>query len=71
MTTKERTLLRRIAEAYAFISDLRQAGIEDGDLRIIKGTKGIETRIEEISRLYPSLFKRYYNAAKKQAAKKG
>jgi hypothetical protein len=67
LTPKERRLVRLLAEAYAFISDLRSLAIDRVDSPYIKKTRGINEEIEVRRKEYPRTFQRYYLAAIKRA----
>jgi len=69
MTEPEKKLLRQQAEAYAFIHNLRKTAITLADSRYIRMTEGIEATITLRQAQYPTMFKRYFNAALKKAEK--
>jgi len=59
-------LLRQLAEAYAFISDLRESALLVGNRWVLQRTEGIENRVEVRKKEYPIIFQRYFAAAKKR-----
>lgn len=62
-----RRLLKQLAEAYAFILDVRRLAIERADGLLLKKTRGIEEKVEELRKQYPRRFKRYLTNADKKA----
>ena len=67
MTTLEKKLLRQQAEAYAFIYDMRRTAVMGRDIKYVRLTEGIDSRIEKRQKEYPTLFKRYFNESLKKA----
>ena len=69
ITTEERKLLKQLAEAYAFIYDLREMSKYLGSTGTLihNRTRGIEESIARRREEYPSLFQRYFNAASRRA----
>ena len=63
----DKELLKRLAEAYAFIYDLRKTAIFSGDARYVQRTEGIEEKIIQYRQQYSPLFQRYFNAARQNA----
>jgi len=66
MTKEERELVRRLAESYAFIADLRQVAINRGDTVYVQKTQGINSSVQTLRERYPKVFQRYFQAATKR-----
>lgn len=56
-------VLKRLAEAYAYIKELREAAIQRGDAFYINSTEGIEEQITRMEKESPRAFKRHYRKA--------
>ena len=69
LSTTERKLIKLLAEAYAFIGDLRETGLRIGNSLIVQRTEGIDNAVKKRSNEFPRLFQRYYNDALKRADK--
>lgn len=67
LSSVERQLIKRLAEAYAFINDLRETGLRIGNALIVQRTEGIEKQVEKCKAEFPRLFQRYYSAALRRA----
>lgn len=68
MTAKERALLKRLAEAYAFILDLRETAKARLDTYYVQRTEGIEKRVAITTEQYPKTFSRHFNKVRKNNA---
>lgn len=66
LTDKEELLIKKLAQAYAFISDLREEGIKKIDTFLIRKTVGINEQIEQLSLEFPEVFSKHYGEAKKR-----
>ena len=62
-TKKEQALLKRLAEAYAFIIHIRRRAIANGEAAYIMMTEGIEDAIERQKKEHPRIFTKYFNRA--------
>ena len=69
LSSMERKLIQLLAEAYAFISDLRETGLRINNRLIVERTEGIEESVERRKAEFPSIFQRYYGAALRRADK--
>lgn len=66
MTDSDQELLKRLAAAYAFISDVRALSVQRGDTLLTRKTAGIEKDIEAMRKQYPHTFQRHFTAVKKR-----
>lgn len=67
LSSTERKLLKRLAEAYAFIGDLRETGLRIGNSLIVQRTQGIEKSVAQLKSEFPRIFQRFYNNSLKRA----
>ena len=63
MTEQEKELLKRLAEAYAFLTDLHNTALQVGSGWVVRKMKGFDKQIRKIKEDYPRDFQRYLNKA--------
>lgn len=63
-------VLKRLAEAYAYIKELRETAIQRGDAFYITSTEGIEKQIAFMQKESPRAFSKYYRRALEQLDRK-
>lgn len=63
---EEKWLLKKLAQAHAFIEDVRRVAIARGDSVYIRKTSGIEPSIQSMRSKFPKTYQLFLTKARKQ-----